>query len=90
MATLQIRLDDNLKSAADNLFASLGLDTSTAVRMFLSAALENEGIPFAVKRGSHRKPNAELREALEDVRMRHNLSGPFTTADEAVHSMMED
>ena len=90
MATIQVRVDDTLKAAADNLFASLGLDTSTAVKMFLTAALENDGIPFAIKRIGHRKPNAQLRETLEDVRSGRNLYGPFDTAKEAVHSMLED
>jgi len=33
MATIQVRIDDNLKSEADTLFTSLGLDTTTAVRI---------------------------------------------------------
>ncbi len=89
MATIQVRLDDNVKSAADSLFSALGLDTSTAVRMFIAAAIENDGIPFAVKRSSHRQPNAELREAMEDIRLKRNLHGPYATADEAVRSMLE-
>ena len=87
MATLQIRLDDSLKSAVDSLFAALGFDTSTAVRMFLTAALEADGLPFPVKR---RKYNAGTLEAMEDSRNRHNLIGPFTSGDEAVRSMLED
>jgi len=90
MATIQVRVDDNLKTAADNLFTSLGLDTSTAVKMFLAAALENDGFPFAVQRIGHRKPNVQLREAIEDVRLGRHLHGPFATAKEAVHSMLED
>ncbi|MDR1737124.1 MAG: type II toxin-antitoxin system RelB/DinJ family antitoxin [Oscillospiraceae bacterium] len=46
--TIQVRVEDNLKNSADTLFASLGLDTSTAIRMFLVAAMESGGIPFAV------------------------------------------
>jgi len=38
----------------------------------------------------NRKPNAELREAMEDVQLRRNLHGPFATAKDAVHSMLED
>jgi DNA-damage-inducible protein J len=90
MATIQIRVDDSMKSAADNLFGSLGLDTSTAVRMFISAAIEHEGIPFAIRRNAERKPNAELREAMEDVRLRRNLHGPFKTVEEAMKAMLED
>jgi DNA-damage-inducible protein J len=87
MATIQIRVDDNIKAAADSLFDSLGLDTSTAVRMFLSAALANEGIPFPIK---HREPKADLLEAITDTRKRRNLHGPYKTAEEAVAAMLED
>ena len=38
----------------------------------------------------NRKPNAELREAMEDVQLKRNLHGPFATAKEALHSMLED
>ena len=87
MATIQIRVDDNIKAAADSLFCSLGLDTSTAVRMFLSASLANDGIPFAVQ---HRQPNADLLEAITDTRNRRNLHGPYKTAEETVAAMLED
>jgi len=50
--TIQVRVDDELKDSADVLFASLGMDTSTAVRIFLKAALEAGGIPFSVTRKS--------------------------------------
>jgi DNA-damage-inducible protein J len=87
MATVQVRVDDTTKTAVDSLFSSLGLDTSTAVRMFFSAALENNGIPFAVK---HRRPNADLLEAINDTLNRQNLHGPYKTAEEAVAAMLED
>ena len=90
MATSQIRIDDNTKLAADSLFTSLGLDTSTAVRMFISAAIDHDGIPFAIRRLNERKPNAELREAMDDIKFNRNLHGPFDTAEEAVRSMLED
>jgi DNA-damage-inducible protein J len=87
MASIQIRVDDKTKAAIDNLFGSLGLDTSTAVRMFFRAALDYDGIPFTVR---HRKPTAELLEAIEDTRLRRNLAGPFASAEEAVRSMLEE
>jgi DNA-damage-inducible protein J len=87
MATIQLRINDGVKAEADSLFSSLGLDTSTAIRMFLSAAIENDGIPFDVRR---KRPNAELREAMEDVRLNRNLCGPFDTVDEMMKSLMED
>lgn len=87
MATLQVRIDDALKRDADRLFLSLGLDTPTAVRIFLKAAIECDGIPFSIV---HRFPDYSLNRAVEDVRERRNLFGPFDSAEEAVASMLED
>lgn len=48
MATslLQVRIDDSLKNEAAQVFDRLGIDTSTAVRMFLKRAVLENGIPF--------------------------------------------
>ena len=43
---LQVRVDDSLKDAAARVFENLGIDTSTAVRMFLKRAVMENGIPF--------------------------------------------
>lgn len=48
MATIQVRVDDALKTQADALFAGLGMDTSTAIRVFLKRSLRCGGIPFPV------------------------------------------
>ena len=87
MATLQIRVDDALKSEADLLFSSLGLDTPTAVRIFLKSSIEHNGIPFSVQ---HRPDPLSLQQAIHDSRNRENLHGPFSSAEEAVASMLED
>ena len=83
--TIQLRVDDFLKSAADELFASLGLDTSTAIRMFLIMAVETGGIPFEVK-----KSNLSLRQAMDDVLNKRNLSKPYKSAKDALNAMLED
>ena len=87
MANLQIRLNDELKAKADDLFASLGFDTSTAVRIFLTAAVENNGLPFEVR---HKTFPENILQAVYESRNRVNLNGPFDTAEEAVAAMLED
>ena len=87
MATLQVRLDDSLKKKADNLFADLGLDTPTAVRIFLNAAINSEGIPFVIKK---RGMNIEMEEAIMDTRLRQNLSKEYSTGEEAIQAVLEE
>ena len=87
MATLQMTLDDDFKANVDELFADLGLDTETAVRIFLKASLARNGIPFEVK--NYKIPD-DLAEAIRDARLKKNLYGPFDSAEEAVASMLKD
>ena len=89
MTTFQITVDDAIKQDADRLFVSLGLDTATAIQIFLKAAIAHEGIPFPIAR-PHTTIPAELQEAIEDSRQRQNLTGPFDSAEAAVASMLED
>ena len=87
ISTLQIRIDDQLKKDADSLFSSLGLDTSTAIRIFLNASLEHNGLPFPVV---HKKQYDESLSAIQDARLHRNLNGPYNSAKEAVLAMLED
>lgn len=50
MATIQVRIDDDLKRKADTLFKELGTDTTSAVRMFITQAIAYDGIPFEIKK----------------------------------------
>ena len=86
MSTVQIRVDDALKARVDSLYNSLGLDTTTAVRMFFMASLERDGIPFEVRHA----PDYSLQAAVRDSRNRTNLHGPYDTAEAAVAAMLED
>lgn len=55
MATIQITLDDKEKKKVDALFKQLGMSTSGAIKIFLSQALQNQGLPFTpqLKRQYH-------------------------------------
>ena len=46
MAIIQFRVDDDLKEEAVSIYSKLGLDLSTAIRMFLSRSVAVNGIPF--------------------------------------------
>ena len=48
MATslLQVRVENDLKTEAAKIFENLGIDTSTAVKLFLKRVILENGIPF--------------------------------------------
>lgn len=48
MAQVNIRIDDNLKSRADDLFSRMGMNMSTAVNIFVKQAVREQAIPFKI------------------------------------------
>jgi DNA-damage-inducible protein J len=46
MTTLNIRIEENIKNKANKTLSSLGLDMSTAVKMFLNQVITENGLPF--------------------------------------------
>ena len=46
--SVNIKMDVELRDAAKALFGEMGLDMTTAVNLFLIAALKEQGLPFAV------------------------------------------
>ena len=55
-ALIQVRIDEETKQKADTLFADLGFDTPTAIRIFLNQSIRREGMPFEVAKPT---PNAK-------------------------------
>ncbi len=67
MATVstQVRIDENLKKQAIELFSQLGLDMSCAINIFLRQCVLRGGLPFDVSLPQY-KP--EVIEAMEEAK----------------------
>jgi DNA-damage-inducible protein J len=67
MATLptQIRIDEEVKKQATELFGKLGLDISSAVNIFLRQSILHGGLPFEVKVPQYRP---EVIEAMKEAK----------------------
>ncbi|MDR0315283.1 MAG: type II toxin-antitoxin system RelB/DinJ family antitoxin [Treponema sp.] len=48
LTNINIRVDSKIKSQAQDVLASLGLDMTTAINIFLRQAIQQHGIPFAI------------------------------------------
>lgn len=46
MATMQIRVDDTLRDKAALVAQGMGIDLSSAIRMFLAQMVKENGLPF--------------------------------------------
>ena len=87
-AKLQVRIDRDLKAAADEVFMEIGLDASTAIRLFFTKVAQTRSIPFRLNAVPEFSPEAEARilEAWEESKDPANLSRPY----KSVETMFED
>ena len=58
--SINIRVDQDLKQEAEDIYADLGMNLSTALNVFLRASVRAHGLPF----------NLRLEEAEEELRIR--------------------
>jgi len=71
MAQVNIRIDDDLKVRADNIFEELGLNMTTAFTMFIRQTIRQGGIPFEITTRKDPFYNAEnmkvLRKSIQEA-----------------------
>ena len=86
MATtnVTIRMDKELKAQADDLFAVLGLNMSTAMGVFCRQAVRLGKIPFELAVDT---PNAETLAAIHDVNNNKNMSKAYDDMDELMRDL---
>ncbi len=67
MATVptQVRIDENLKKQATELFSQLGMDMSSAMNIFLRQCVMRGGLPFDVVVPQYK---SEVIEAMEEAK----------------------
>ena len=80
---INVRVDEELKGKAEAIFNELGFNMSTALNMFLHAAVRHGGIPFDLRID---KPNKETLAAIDDVNNNRNMSKTF----DSVSALIED
>lgn len=67
-ATVQVRVESELKRDAEKIFAALGLSSAEAIVLFYKQVALCQDLPFAVK-----IPNAETREAIRQAQTGEGL-----------------
>lgn len=86
-SNISIRMDSELKAAAEALFDELGMNISTAFNIFVRQALRERGIPFRITENT---PNNETVSAMleaeriakdSSIKGYHNVDELFADLD---------
>ena len=80
MATVptQVRIDVDVKKAAVDLFATLGLDMSGAVNLFLHQCVLRGGLPFTVEVPRFNKKTLDAMEEARRISSDSSVPGYYT------------
>ena len=75
MTTINVRIEDKTKKAASKALASMGLDLSTGVKLFLHQVVTEQGLPFTPTKNPaalRAKWDKEVAEALKKGKVYKN------------------
>lgn len=90
-STIQVRIDDDLKVKSDELFHRLGTDTTSAIRMFLTQAILNNGFPFEMTMNQTENPYLPMSEdemlAKLAASRQHANQGKYKDADTVIEEL---
>ena len=84
MKNLNIRIDEDLKTKAEDVFSELGMNMTTALTIFLKTSVRYGGIPFELRLDT---PNVETAQAIEDVNNNRGLSQTFDSISEMMGNL---
>ena len=79
-----LRVDEDLKKAADKLFSELGMNLTTAFNIFLRQSVREQQIPFRV---SKNVPNAITSAAMDAAEKGEDLYGPYDSVSDLMEAL---
>lgn len=89
-ANINVRVDSELKKAAEELFDDIGLNMSSAITLFLKNAVNYEGIPFEIRRLT---PNAVTKAALaeyDEMKKNPGVYKRYDSFDDLMSEVLSD
>jgi len=79
------RVDQNTRDAANAALEDIGLDLSTAMRMFIKRTADLGSLPFSVGTNEAYIPNQDLRVTIAEAKEGKNLSSAMDIDDAMMH-----
>ncbi len=85
---IQLRIDEQLKEEATDIFERLGLDLPTAIRIFLTRSVQEKGIPFnmTLKKDDYRAEAAVI--AMRELGRQAQESGTADMTPDDINAEM--
>lgn len=84
-ANLHIRLPAKLKREAEQVLSELGLDTSSAIRLFYAQIALNQTLPFSLP--ALRRVSPKTRKIIDEAMVKDSGLGSFADSESALKAL---
>ena len=81
-ASIQVRVEPNIKLEVEKILKALGLSTSEAINIFMRKIIAEKGIPFSLS-----IPNEKTIVSLSNIVKGKNLSKEYSDPDEMLNDL---
>lgn len=85
----QVRIDSDVKREASALFATIGLDMSTAVNLFLYQCVLRGGLPFNIEMPNYNKETIQAMMEAKKISSDPSIKG-YSSVEEALKALKEE
>lgn len=89
-AVMQIRVDEQLRNEAAEIYEKLGIDLPTAIRIFLKRSVLDNGIPFAMTLPKEDQVSLQAIKALEEIQANAIINGTSEMTLEEINAEIAD
>lgn len=89
-SVVQIRVDDQLRNQAAEIYEKLGIDLPTAVRIFLKRSVLDNGIPFAMTLPRNEYMASQAIRALDEIQANAAANGTVEMSLDEINKEIAD
>ncbi|MDB5264606.1 MAG: hypothetical protein JWN64_177 [Parcubacteria group bacterium] len=85
--TIQLRIDEKMKKAAQSVFEKMGLDLSSGVKLYLAQVIQEQGLPFTPRTINSLTPAYEAR-LLSEAKSAKKKGTSYRSAKAALQDIL--
>lgn len=88
MANVNVRIDSNTKTNAENVFKSLGITPTAAITLFYNQVIRTNSIPFELKAEVPNKVTMDAINELDDMKNSDKYKS-YHSSDELMEDLLK-
>ena len=89
MANVNVRIDNNIKINAENVFKSLGITPTAAITLFYNQVIRTNSIPFELKADVPNKVTMNAIKELDDMKKNPNNYKTYHSSSELMEELLK-